>query len=95
MYKETRVIECTIQMQSQFWIVHWIALVFLHRGVKNDLPKIEKSKSLAANPSMLVFLIALFELSTPTKDRTNPGDFDRRATIFARVRKGGLMVETL
>ena len=31
MCKKTRAIECTIQMQFQFWIVHSIALALLHR----------------------------------------------------------------
>ena len=30
--KHARAIECTIQMQFQFWIVHAIAFAFLHMG---------------------------------------------------------------
>ena len=38
--KTARVIECTIQMQSQFRIMHWIALAFSHMGTGNILGKI-------------------------------------------------------
>ena len=35
MCKKARAIECTVQMQSQFWIVHSIALAFVRSGSRN------------------------------------------------------------
>ena len=44
---------------------------------------------------MLAFTIALFELQTPAKDGTFPGEFDSWAEMSVRVQKGGFMDKTL
>ena len=36
---------------------------------------------------------ALFELWTPASDGAFPGEFDSRAEMSVRIRKGGFMVE--
>ena len=45
--------------------------------------------------AFFVFPVALFELQTPANDGNISEDFDSRAELSVRVRKGGFMGETL
>ena len=60
MCKKSRAIECTIQMQYKIWIVHWIALVFLHTGSEKTIENIKMSFIGCVSKHALFFKLFFF-----------------------------------
>ena len=84
MCKIIRTIECTIQMQSQFWIVHWIALTGIEHVKKYSL-RIQ---------AFMFFKLLILSSRPPQQMGTLLGNVDSQVGKSVRVREGCFMVET-
>ena len=82
---KTMVIECTIKMQCEFWIMRSITLAVLCRVC--FFLQVKKIKTIGCQSKHLCFFVALLSSRPPQTMGEIPGDFDSQAEMSVRVWK--------